>query len=226
MKNNYVSVLAVFVFILGFGFSGIVKAQAFKRGSFIISLTEGSTQATYVTSDIQKGGSSEFPGYRSDETGTRDPMIIEYGISSRWGIGSTWGNDLYSINPNTFYGFNIPGQNAKVKTSEYTIDGSYHFLVTKKADFALVASFGTFSVAMKGNSNDYSYNYNSNGAIMRASIRSRYYFWRRLGVTSMGSVFSGSASPKDLKGITVGKNTSTGITGSAIEFGLCYRLCH
>jgi hypothetical protein len=225
MKKNYVLALAVSAFILGTGFSDSLKAQAFKRGSFVISLTEGSTQATYTTSDIHKGSTSEFPGYRSDETGTRDPMIIEYGISNRWGIGSSWGNDLYSINPNTFYGFNIPGQNAKVKTSEYTIDGSYHFLVTRKADFALVGSFGTFSVAMKGTSNDYSYNYNSNGAMARMSIRTRYYFWRRLGVTSMGSVFSSSASPKDLKGITVGKNTATGITGSAVEFGLCYRLC-
>jgi hypothetical protein len=224
MNKKYTLLSGFSLLLFVFALPSLSLAQAFKRGSFVLSVTEGSTQSTYATGDISPNPSAESPGNQLSETGQRDPLIIEYGISNRWGIGSSWGNDIYSVNPNTFYGFSNSGTNVKAKTSEYTIDGSFHFLVTRRADFALVASAGTFSVAMKGGNSDYSYSYNSNGALVRMGVRTRYYFWRRLGVTSMGTLFSGSASPKGVNDVTVGKTTATHIKGSSVEFGLCYRI--
>ncbi len=222
MKKTYTLSLCIGMVLFSILDSNSMLAQCFKRGSFVVSLSEGSNQSVYTTYST---GTSEFRGHRGDETGVRDPIIIEYGISNRWGIGSTWGNDIYNVNPTSFYGFNLSGKNAGVKTSEYTIDGSYHFLVTKKADFALVGSLGTFSIAMNGTNNDYSYRYTSNGNMARLALRTRYYFWRRLGVTSMGSLFAANSSPVGVKDNTVGKSASTSITGSTVEFGLCYRIC-
>jgi hypothetical protein len=223
MKIRYLPYIGPGIFFIALLVSNPLQAQAFKRGSFVVSLTEGSTQAAYATSDMNDSRTPEFPGHRSSETGCRDPLIIEYGINNRWGIGSTWGNDLYKVNSNIHYGFTLPA-NASVKTSEYTIDGSFHFLVTRRLDLSLVGSVGTFSVAMNGTSGDYSYSYTSNGNLVRIGVRTRYYFWRRFGVTGMGTVFACNSSPKDVKGNTVGKSTSTALTGSAVEFGLCYRI--
>lgn len=197
-----------------------VLAQAFQKGSLLISLSEGGTNANFSTADMRKYSDV---AHNEHIIGTRDPIILEYGLSKHWGIGLTSGADFYNIDPSSFYGF--PATN-KIKAfmTEFTVDGNYHFFVTKKLDLSGFVSLGLSSVNLKGNSGDMPYKYNSCGTITRAGIKARYYFLWRFGVFGMLSAFSDHCSSIDEKGNTVGQGYATSIKGTALEFGLCCRI--
>lgn len=209
--------------------TSILNAQAFKKGCLLLSLSEGTTAANYSTNNHsanqntpENKGASAF--YGSDMDGIRDPLFIEFGLSNRWGIGLSTGNDLFTIDPSKFYGFKRSDNQAiTAKTSEFTFDINYHFYTRKKVDLSVYTSLGSFGVAFNGKDGDQTYNYNAKGGIARLGIKARYYFWKRLGVMGMLSTYSGTAATDGLQGITVGNNTSTTIKGSAVEFGLCFR---
>jgi hypothetical protein len=220
MKKSYKIIAAVFLVL----FNLHVYSQAFRKGSLLVSISEGSTFTNYSTTDI----SAPKPVLvnQSYIHGERDPLILEYGISNRWGFGMTMGTDNFKINPADFYGFPVSNNVVKSSSNEFTFDANYHVFVNKRLDLSVFTSLGMFSIAMKGNDNDISYNYNASGNIIRVGTRARYYFWRRLGAFGMLSSYSASCQPKDKdsRTNTVGKNYSTALNGLAIEAGLCYRI--
>jgi hypothetical protein len=241
MKKNYISAILVPFCLLIFGSS--VKAQlAFQKGSLMVSISEGSTYAKYKTNC--SGGSananttgtyksqgviddSQKPATHGECThGTRDPLIIEYGVSDKVSLGITSGADIFMVDPSKFYGFKLSDNNkVKVTTGELTFDGSYHFLVNKRLDMSAFAGLGAFNVAYKAKdvSDATPYSYSASGSMARAGVRVRYYFFKKLGVFGQVSSYSGKCTPKDSKGKKMDGAYSTQISGSAIEAGLCYR---
>lgn len=219
MKKIFTCSLSVLFVLL---ISNLSYAQAFRKGSLIISISEGHTLANYRTNDIS-GGTKKMVA-NDVIIGVRDPLIIEYGVSNRWSIGLSSGNDIFSINPSRFYGFNTSDNKVKVSTSEFSFECSYHVFVNKKLDLSVFASTGLFSINMKGNDNDIFYNHTSNGTIVRYGTRAHYYFFKRLGAVGMISNYLANSSTKDVEGNNIAQNYSTSINGIAIEAGLCFRL--
>ncbi len=224
MKNRYfLSAIAFLTTLSGITVSAYSQQQAapsFHKGSFRINLTEGSAHSTYTTNDISSHeviNSMRF-------IGDRDPLQLEYGLTGRWGIGLTTGNDIFNnINPTGFYGFQTSTGQVKAKTSELTVDGSYHFFITPVSDFSVVGSVGPASVLIQGGTGDMVYQYNAGGGIIRLGLHARCFILRYIGVVAMVSVYSENMSPEGVKGNTAGTNYSTSISGVDIEGGLCFR---
>jgi len=221
MKNNYSSIKIISLCVLLCSFL-ITQAQAYRKGSILISVSEGHTVANYTTNDIS--GNKPVLFHKECVHGDRDPLILEYAVSNRWGIGFTSGLDIFRVNSSDFYGFTTSEKNVKATTGEFTFDVNYHVLVNRRLDVSLCSSFGVFSMNIKGNDHDNAYTYTSNGNILRFGARARYYFYKRFGAFGMMSSYYASASPKDIKGNTVGRNYSTTLNGIASEIGLCYRI--
>jgi hypothetical protein len=222
----------IFSVLLIFG-SNCINAQSFKKGKFLISISEGTTRANFSTRMLGKDGKEKT--YSENMDGIRDPLIIEYGITDKIGLGLSCGNDIFKVDPSVFYGFSLPSQKkVEAYTSEFNFEFNYHMLSNKRFDISSFATMGTFSVAIKGKEsfkpsaeesglNEFSYDYKAKGSIIRTGVRAKYYFYKRLGVLAMASVYSGSCSPEDVKTNTVGNGYSTQISGYALEFGFC---CH
>lgn len=221
MNKHYLKGLCSLLF-LAFAI-GSGQAQAFHRGSFLVNLSEGWTQSDYSTHAMEPGH-PELKANQAHMEGVRDPLTIEYGLSNHWGIGSSWGTDFFYLNPSAFYGFHAPSDKVKATTSEYTINGNYHFYTSKRTDLVLVASLGTLSVSMKGTDGETPFQYNASGAIVRLGAHARYYFYRHFGVLGMLSLYTSSCSPAGVKGNSLQNSYSTGISGFAAEYGFCYRI--
>ena len=219
MKKNYTLVLGIFSLFLATSLYG----QAFRKGSLLVSISEGSTKAMYNTNDISDGNPK--PVKHKCVDGVRDPIIIEYGVSNKWSLSLTSGNDIFTVNPSDYYNFRNTGNKIDAKTNELTFDVSYHVFVSKNLDVSVFSGAGAFSVGFSGVDNgDNWYKYQSNGSIVRVGTRARYYFWKRLGAFGMVSSYNARSSTKDIKDNTVGNNISTNINGFAVEMGLCYRI--
>lgn len=220
MKKIYIQALSFISISLLTAFTA--NAQAYKKGSLSISISEGSTFANYSTSDI----SGTKPSLIASDCigGLRDPLVLEYGISNRWSVSLSTGNDVFTVNPSKFYGFSTSDNRVDVKTSEFSAECSYHVFVNKRLDLAVFASTGMFSITLKGNDNDNFYSHTSNGTIVRYGTRVHYYFWNRLGLVGMVSSYLASSSPKDVKDNNIAKTYSTKLNGVAIEGGLCFRI--
>ncbi len=238
MKKNYSISLALICAFLLSSYSSSLTAQsklhrfqkpivkAFRKGSFLVSISEGVTTSVYSTSLEGIKSENQSSGDTKFMEGTRDPLIIEYGISDHWGFGLTSGKDLFTVNPSDFYNFTLSNNEPiKVATNEFTFDANYHVFVNKRLDLAVFNSIGAFSVTFQGQDADAApYKYTSNGNIIRLGTKVRYYFLRRLGAFGMASLYAANTSPKDVKDNTVANNYSTSVSGYAIEIGLCYRL--
>lgn len=197
-----------------------VNAQSFNRGSLLVSLSEGATFTHYTLTD-----NTTNPGLVKEYNlnGDRDPLIVEYGISSKWGIGILLGGDVFHIAPSTYY--NVNSNDKKVITSELTIEGNYHFYNTKKWDFAACLGLGVSGVSFYGSLGDgTSTKYSAGGQIIRLSGKARYYITRRFGILGILSTYAESCTPCPVTCNTFDKHTKTNITGLAYEFGLCYRI--
>jgi hypothetical protein len=215
--------------------ASLVTAQnSFHRGVINISISEGTTSAQYGT------GTGKGMKYDAQTTssldGIRDPLMIEYGLTNHLGIGLSFGNDIFKVDPSKYYGFALPS-NGKVTafTSETNLDFNYHIFSNTRLDMSSFTSVGRFSVAFSGTEkymannealtmNEFSYNYMAKGTIWRTGTRFKYYFMPRVGLMGMLSAYTAKASPKNVDGNTVGMNTSTKISGFATEFGLCLKL--
>lgn len=212
-------------------FASFSNAQlAYQRGTIQADVTEGNTFSNYTTginTTAHEVGWGHF-------VGCRDPLSIEYGISNRFGIGLTSSSDYYMIDPSRFYGFSVANNQVKALASEFTIDGSYHFYVTRHWDIAGVLSFGSSTVSFSGNNgyqpntdtykansilaSDGTYNYNAKGFIVRTGLHARYFIGH-LGFVAMFTAFNeGAQVQKEIAG-----QYTTGITGFAKEFGFCWR---
>lgn len=197
-------------------------AQAYRKGSLSISISEGHTLANYKTNDISTG--KDVLVNEDVIIGVRDPLVIEYGISNRWSVALSTGNDVFNVNPSKYYGFSTSDNQVKVSTSELNAECSYHVFVNKRLDLSVFISHGIFSIKMKGNDHDNFYNHTSNGTILRYGTRVHYYFWKRLGAVGMVSSYLANSSPKDVKDNNAAKNYSTNINGIAIEGGLVFKI--
>ncbi len=196
-------------------------AQAFRKGSLFISLTEGGTHAHFGTTNTAVTNDG---GVGNHVNGDRDPLNIEYALSNHWGIGINLGSDIFRVDPNTYYGFSTSTGKVTALMSEVMIDGNYHYFVTKHTDLSVFAALGIATVTVMGDDGaDSHYQYNAGGGIIRVGGMAKYYVTHRFGFTGMFSLFSANTSPKDVKGNTVGQTRTTAIRGNAIEFGLCYR---
>lgn len=217
-----ISTLSIVTLALLTAFQFSANAQAYRKGSLSISISEGHTLANYITNDISNGKETRV----SDDViiGVRDPLVIEYGISNRWSVALSSGNDIFEVNPSKAYGFSTSNNKVKVSTSELNAECSYHVFVNKRLDLSVFVSHGMFSIKMKGNDNDNFYNHTSNGTIVRYGTRVHYYFWKRLGAVGMVSSYLANSSPKDVKDNNAAKNYSTNINGIAIEGGLVFKI--
>jgi len=222
MNKKYQVLVSFVSFFSCITFCNQINAQAFKKGSLLVSITEGWTTANYTTRDINSPVPTTLA--EGEVGGIRDPLIIEYGLTNKFGIGLSSGTDVFKVNPSRFYNFRIPGNEAaEVKTSELTFDLNYHYMVTKKLDLSAFTSLGVFSVAFEGSKDDFKYKYEATGGIVRFGTKARYYVYKRFGVMGMASLFSGSGTPDKEKRNTIGNAYSTNLTGYAFELGLCFR---
>lgn len=224
------------LWIAGLFLFGTIQGQSFKKGSLNVSLSGGSTSAHYATkykSDLTKGS----PSGKNME-GVRDPLILEYGITDRWGIGMSCGNDLFDIDPSTFYGFSLP-DNKKItaKTSELNFDLHYHIYSNSFFDFSTFTSVGTFGVGFSGKASlmtngesvsaePSEYRYDARGKIARIGTCTRLYVFKRFAVMHLLSVYTGQAKASGLhrKNSNIGQGYTTRISGYASEIGLSFRL--
>lgn len=218
MKKNYQAICTIIFGILTYSFMNSLQAQAFHKGTFLIGLSEGKTWSGYRTEG------PEHQGLDQHLCGERDPITLEYGFSNRWGFGINMGADIFTINPAAFYASDILKTEAQAVTSEFTVDAHYHFFVTDNTDLSVVGSLGGSSITIKGKNNDLAYQYIAGGGIVRLGLHAKYYFWKRLGVQVMASIYSSNNSPQNVKGNTFGNLTNTSVKGKAIEFGPCFRL--
>jgi hypothetical protein len=221
MKNCYALKTVALSAICLLSLSSSLHAQAFRKGSFILSLSEGWTNSIYTTTDLS--GRRSETGKQGEIIGVRDPITLEYGITRHWGIGLSSGSDFYYLDPSLYYGFSTGTSKAKATTSEFTLNGSYHFYVSRHSDLSLIASFGGSSVSLTNTDRDHPYQYTASGNVLRLAAHARYYPRKHFGFMGMASAFTSNASPAKVKGNTVALTTSTGISGFALEFGLCFR---
>ena len=200
-------------------FANGAMAQAFVKGTVLVSLSEGGTYTNYTT--VHTGDGIRNQG---GSNGARDPLTIEYGLTPHWGICINMGGDILHVDPSVYYGFSTAKNNVQVVTSELTFDVHYHFRTTKRSDISGFASAGPSGVIIQGNDGDSKYKYTAGGSIIRVGGQARYYIWKGLGVHGMVSAYSSSCTYNNTAGNTVGNGYSTTIRGLAWEIGLCYRI--
>ena len=198
-------------------------AQSYKEGTLLISISEGSAHTHYTTGSVAANGANDVIN-KGNVDGDRDPLTLEYGISSHWGLGINLGTDILRLDPAKYYGFSVPSGKVNALMSEYTIDGHYHFFVTKHTDISAVASVGLSSVTFKGNEGDRSFSYSVPGGLIRVGAQARYYFLKRLGAMAMLTTYKSGYGQGSVNSDASGQQYRTRITGRALEFGLCYRL--
>lgn len=223
------TIVLLFFFLLT---SGLVSAQSFKKGSLNVSISEGSTTAQFRTFNSESKGSKI-----NSETkkGLRDPLILEYGITNKLGIGFSVGNDIFKVDPQ-FYGLKLnSAKNIQVHTSELCFEFSYHFYTNKKVDMSAFSSFGEYKMELKGfdkneliNENsggtDILNNFETTGRIARMGTRFKWYFLKRVYFMGMMSAYSGISVPSDSKKLDPAYRFNTNINGIASEIGLGIRI--
>ncbi len=202
----------------------LALAQSFKKGTLLIGISEGSTLARYTTSDVYTHQIISEQIIK----GLRDPFQIEYGLSNKWGLAISFGNDIFKINPQTFYRYNYASQ-MKSKTSESILEVNYHFYNTQKWDIALFAGIGCFKTELfdiySKYLNDSKVVYDK-GRISRTGVKLRYYLLNRLSLLAMLSAFNGYSFSDNTKlsdDIPL-QRIQTSVKGVTLEFGLSYRV--
>ncbi|HXP51747.1 MAG TPA: hypothetical protein VN922_17455 [Bacteroidia bacterium] len=233
--KKYTLIATLALSIAGLSNSAKAQSTSFSKGSFLISVTEGSSWANYST---QTYGAATGEG-SGHIIGCRDPLTLEYGISNHFGIGITSGTDFYYINPNQYYGFETSNGQIKAFTKEFTVDLNYHFFVTRHFDLSGVVSYGGSTVSFSGNNGFYTntdtyrsndimangssnYNYNTKGGIFRAGFHGRAYIGR-FGFVAMITAFTETGTPQMPKNAP-GIHYATTVSGLAKEFGFCFRI--
>ena len=196
-----------------------VDAQSFRKGSILVSISEGTTAVDYSTSDGGKNNTCNLM------TGNRDPIALEYGLTSHWGVGITSGADIYNIDINKQYAYTSPIKPVRTITSEATLDVYYHFLVTRRVDLSTYLSVGANSIGIKGTPGDgVPYQYTASGNVIRTGLKGRYYVTKRFALMNILSCYNSGFSTQHITGNTFGNGYSTNIRGLAWEFGLSYRV--
>lgn len=201
----------------------LMNAQSFRKGTWLIGISEGTTWAHYTTSDVKTNQVINDAVIKGD----RDPLQIEYGVSNKWGISVSFGNDIFKVNPQQFYKYSN-ADIMKSKSSESLIEANYHFFVTNQWDLVAFAGIGCFKVELYDKDSKCVKNpiiTYKNGGIFRSGIKARYYFtnrWAILGMCSMFSANAYNASPV-INDVIIPRIQTT-IKGLTIEFGVSYKI--
>lgn len=219
MANHYSKVLLLICALI---FFTSAHAQCFRKGSLLISVSEGSTFSNYTTNDVS--GSKPVLVHSEFIRGDRDPLIIEYALTKHLGLGMSAGTDIFQVNAARFYKVDAANNSMKVFTNELTFDVNYHVFVNKRLDLSVFLSSGLFTINYKNKQGDIDQQYNASGNILRFGTKARYYFWKRLGAFGMISSYAGTTSPKNVQGNTIAQHYATSVDGMAIEAGLCFRI--
>jgi hypothetical protein len=210
-----------------------VEPRAFYKKCLVSSITGGPSTAVFTTrsDDGQKV-------HRERVNGMIDPLIMEYGITDKVGVGFSLGGENYNLNAKDFYRAKLPDANEYMtaSTKYFTLDYSYHPFVTKRIDVSLFGAAGYFKV--QGTSYQFSedycapptelYSYKGHGAVIRAGVRSRIYFSKRFGFMAMAYGFNGMVKEKQKPNPVSDQVNNTGhytsLLGGGFEFGLCFRI--
>lgn len=214
------SITGMVLFIL---YSTCLNAQSFRKGTLLVGISEGSTMARYTTSDVYTYQVINDAIIKGD----RDPLQIEYGISKRWGLSLSCGNDIFKINPQQFYHYSS-NTVMKSKTSENLIEINYHFFITNNWDIALFYGLGCYKVELF---NEYSKCLSNalltyeKGGIVRYGVKARYYFTNRWAILGMFSAFNANAHFSTPTANDVFQNrVRTDVKGLTLEFGISYKI--
>lgn len=217
MKPFYI--ISFTAILLSIASAQTLQAQAFKKGSILISASEGAAYSIFTTSN----NNPYNDGSTTDHiNGDRDPLIVEYGVSDRWSVGLSSGGDIYRINTDKLYSYETHSK-VQAITGDLAAEVNYHFYITKKIDLSGFCAMGLSGISIKGNDGDRTYEYKAGGTIVRLGAKARYYVLGRFGIMAMLSAFSTNLSPT-VNGNTMGANMTTTIRGCAWELGLCYRV--
>tara|TARA_B100000809_G_scaffold243102_1_gene267796 strand:- start:1345 stop:1995 length:651 start_codon:yes stop_codon:yes gene_type:complete len=212
------------ILLLTFIFTTIfIKAQTFKKGAFTISISEGLAMAHYNTKNLSSKPNDisikTTPQTTTYLKGIRDPLIFEYEITNRIGVGIAFGGDLWEMD-GSYYGINNADKQLDITTYEVTFDINYHTLISRRVDWAIHASVGALSVGFNEEFNDQEYNYFADGHILRYGTSLRYYIWKRFAVMGMISYYQSKSSPRNNEKNNLKDDYSTNIDGWAFEGGL------
>jgi hypothetical protein len=207
--------------------NSIINAQTFKKGAFLISASSGSVMAHYNTknlssnaNDISTSSASVNQGYIE---GIRDPLIFEYGITNRIGVGMAFGGDLWKMN-GAYYGINNSDKPLDIITYEITFDINYHTLISRRVDWAFHTSVGPLFVEFNEEFDNKEYNYVAGGHIFRFGTSLRYYIFKRFAIMGMISHYQSKSSPTNSDKNNLRDDYSTNIDGWAFEWGFSFRI--
>ncbi|MDZ4664203.1 MAG: hypothetical protein SGJ15_04945 [Bacteroidota bacterium] len=229
MKNISLFALLFTVFL---GSAQDQSPKAFYKGCLVTSITGGPSRALFTTY------SNEGKKVHSDiAPGIIDPLIMEYGLTDKIGIGFSKGGENYNINANKFYNAGVAHGSEMMWTSTkyLTADISYHPYKTKRLDVSVFTSLGYFKVIGECYSNNEwtcnpsnLFSYKGRGVVVRSGVRSRFYFTKRFGLMAMAYGSNGLVKAK-IKPSSVSdqKNNSgyyTNVICGGLEFGLCFRI--
>lgn len=212
-----------------------VLPKAFYKRCLVTSITGGPSKVLFTTRD------NDGNLVKSDlENGVIDPLIMEYGLTDKIGIGFSRGGENYNIDANSYYKTNFSDQEKMMWTSTkyLTADVSYHPYTTKRFDVSVFASLGYFKLSgnvykqLANGGYDWCsaplYSNESKGAIVRTGVRSRFYFSKRFGLMAMAYAFDGYAKqkrqPSEVSDQPNNSGFSTMLVGGGMEFGLCFRI--
>ena len=230
-KFSILTAAALLIFNANNFFAQQPMPLAFYKGCLVTSITRGPSKAIYTTaSDYKKQSHEEVL------RGKIDPLIMEYGITDKIGVGFSLGGENYDVNVNDFYGAKLPSDKEVMTSSTkyLTADVSYHPLVTKKLDVSVFGAMGSYKVSGSiyqydncGYAGKNLFRYNGKGAVARAGIRTRLYLTKRLGVMAMAYAFGGMVNEKaktaDISDGIKPARYSTTLKGMGMEFGVSYR---
>jgi len=232
---NKLAITMCSIVFLGATLYAQTEPLSFYKKCLVTSVTGGPSSAIYSTR------TNDNKAVHTDKLrGSIDPLIMEYGISDRLGIGFSRGGENYDVNINDFYKANAPEGHEYMWTSTkyLTLDFSYHPFVTKRIDVSLFSSIGYYTVSGNWYNNSYntspaysepfSFSYRGKGAVARAGVRTRIYLTKRFGVMGMLYAFNGYAKerqkPSTISDAPNNTGYSTMLTGAGAEFGICFRL--
>jgi|GEM_PF-769902 len=222
--------IAGLTLLIGLSFTNSnLYAQAFKKGAFLIGISEGGTKAHYNTNNndvIIDDSSPKATTSKDYMSGIRDPLFFEYGITNKIGVGISLGGDIWAVDPIKFYGINTTdNKKVDVTTKEATLDLYYHMYVSRRVDWTVYGSVGTFSVFFNEEYNNEKQDYYAAGHIFRAGTSLRYYIFKRFAILGMISHYDSQATPtqQNAEKNNLPNKYTTKIKGWAFETGFSFR---
>jgi len=208
--------------------------RAFYKYCVVTSITWGPGKAIYTTKDYK--GEKVYSQLLNAQI---DPIITEYGLTNKIGLGFSKGGDNFDVNVNKFYRQNLPEDTYNnmmwVSTKYFTFDASYHYFNTKRLDLSVFSGVGYYKLSGNNGYSDSSltyhgpsFSYNAHGGVIRSGARVRWYFSKRFGF--MANVYAYKAFVREpykrnfVSDANGSGGFSTTLTGVGSELGICFRI--